>query len=282
VVQTLETQLRLTPILPRARVFGSMRSVGAALSCAGFALGSAAGCAEMSDAPARLSQLRIEIAELVRAGADACAPRELALARAHADFAAIELRQGHRQRLSQHLREAQDNAAAAQARNGDAHCAQAGRLLPTAADSQQRSDDLGGLRARLGEPAPRRMRLALDADGCGAFASALPDACADRREHAAPLAADGCGGSQPAASLETPAPPRPCPGPIDADSKLGFARKASIPRAGACDDRACRVVFATRLTTHVYGDRRPIEWNSMSGDRAINRRVELVRSDRAQ
>jgi outer membrane protein OmpA-like peptidoglycan-associated protein len=46
--------------------------------------------------------------------------------------------------------------------------------------------------------------------------------------------------------------------------------------------RESPVVFATRLTTRVYGERRPIEWNSISSDRAIYRRVESVRSDRAQ
>jgi outer membrane protein OmpA-like peptidoglycan-associated protein len=42
-----------------------------------------------------------------------------------------------------------------------------------------------------------------------------------------------------------------------------------------------RGVSATRLTARGYGDTRPIESNSTSRGRAINRRLELLRSDRA-
>ncbi len=41
-------------------------------------------------------------------------------------------------------------------------------------------------------------------------------------------------------------------------------------------------VEAARLTTRGYGETRPIESNSTSQGRAINRRIELVRTDRAQ
>jgi outer membrane protein OmpA-like peptidoglycan-associated protein len=40
-------------------------------------------------------------------------------------------------------------------------------------------------------------------------------------------------------------------------------------------------VSAARLTARGYGDTRPIESNSTSRGRAINRRLELIRSDRA-
>jgi outer membrane protein OmpA-like peptidoglycan-associated protein len=40
-------------------------------------------------------------------------------------------------------------------------------------------------------------------------------------------------------------------------------------------------VEASRLTARGYGETRPIESNSTSQGRAINRRIELVRTDRA-
>jgi OOP family OmpA-OmpF porin len=40
-------------------------------------------------------------------------------------------------------------------------------------------------------------------------------------------------------------------------------------------------VEASRLTARGYGETRPIESNSTSRGRAINRRVELIRTDRA-
>ena len=40
-------------------------------------------------------------------------------------------------------------------------------------------------------------------------------------------------------------------------------------------------VSAPRLTARGYGDTRPIESNSTSRGRAINRRLELIRTDRA-
>ena len=61
----------------------------------------------------RLDHLDHVLAEAEAAGALRCAPRELALARAHRDFAALELRRGHGDRAEEHLEVAEPNAAAA-------------------------------------------------------------------------------------------------------------------------------------------------------------------------
>jgi hypothetical protein len=231
VVQTLGTQLRITPVLLRRQRSRCVRALG----CAGLILGSASGCAGVADGHARLSQLRLEIAALVRAGADACAPRELALARAHADFAAIELRQGDRERMAQHLREAEDNAAAAQLRNSDLSC---NHLLPTAADSSDASDRRAG--------SHRQHVCSFDADGCRANLARCSANSPDRQTRASGAAADGGGRRaraklkqalpEPRARSETPVSPRTYPGTTVAETKLGFARKTWVPVRGACDD----------------------------------------------
>jgi OOP family OmpA-OmpF porin len=57
-----------------------------------------------------------------RAGAARCAPRELALARAHADFAQRELEAGEYFRAGDHLQLAEMNAREAQRLSPDLHC----------------------------------------------------------------------------------------------------------------------------------------------------------------
>jgi len=89
---------------------GYSLSVVVAVSCC---LGTP-GCGSLPVSSARLSKLRDAIARVSAAGALACAPRELALARAHYGFAQSELRNGEVDRAQQHLDEAELNLGAAQ------------------------------------------------------------------------------------------------------------------------------------------------------------------------
>jgi hypothetical protein len=71
---------------------------------------------------ARIDQLRAAIERISKAGAITCAPRELALARAHYDFAQTELLQGDADRAQQHLTLAEQNLGAAQVLTPDRGC----------------------------------------------------------------------------------------------------------------------------------------------------------------
>src|SRR5262245_55956519 len=66
-------------------------------------------------------QRRLE--QVLAACAYYCAPRELALARAHLEFARVELTQGHPDRAGDHLAEAELNAGAAERLSPRERCA---------------------------------------------------------------------------------------------------------------------------------------------------------------
>jgi hypothetical protein len=70
-----------------------------------------------------LDTLRAAIDRVTQAGALACAPRELALARAHYDFAQLELQNGEAARAQRHIGMAEQNLGAAQVLTPDRGCA---------------------------------------------------------------------------------------------------------------------------------------------------------------
>ena len=82
----------------------------------------AAGCGGGRAAEARLSRLRASLVP-VAVGARRCAPRELALAQAHLDFARMELAQGDLGRAREHMDRAEANRGAAVALSPAARCA---------------------------------------------------------------------------------------------------------------------------------------------------------------
>lgn len=69
-----------------------------------------------------MDTLRVSIERATRSGALACAPRELALARAHYDFAQTELEIGNATRAEQHIALAEQNVGAAQVLTPERGC----------------------------------------------------------------------------------------------------------------------------------------------------------------
>ena len=72
------------------------------------------GCAEVSQLRGRIDAVEKLSEQASRNGALRCAPRELALARAHASFAHLELEEGDPDRAEEHLSLAEASASAAQ------------------------------------------------------------------------------------------------------------------------------------------------------------------------
>lgn len=80
------------------------------------------GCAAVSGLEGRLDATRTLLTQAERSGARACAPRELAVGRAHVEFAERELDEGHLRRAEEHFTEADLNARAAQRMSPSDHC----------------------------------------------------------------------------------------------------------------------------------------------------------------
>jgi hypothetical protein len=115
------------------------------------------GCGSLPVSRARVESVRASIARVAQAGALSCAPRELALARAHYDFARIELRNGNAARAERHIAVAEQNVGAAQVLTPDRGCKTGSDQTPTIPSTS--------VRARS---------AALDAADGGVAALALP------------------------------------------------------------------------------------------------------------
>lgn len=83
----------------------------ASLSCTTLLLLGA--CASDPAWDSRVASIEATLARAEASGAMRCAPRELALSRAHLGFAAFERERGHRSRAEEHLAIAEPNASAA-------------------------------------------------------------------------------------------------------------------------------------------------------------------------
>jgi outer membrane protein OmpA-like peptidoglycan-associated protein len=81
------------------------------------------GCAQAPALRGRVAALRESLNQADRNGARTCAPRELALGRAHAEFAERELDEGHLPRAEEHLRVSDANARAAATLSPPDRCA---------------------------------------------------------------------------------------------------------------------------------------------------------------
>jgi hypothetical protein len=121
------------------------------------------GCGSLPVNSARIDTLRVSIERVTRSGALACAPRELALARAHYDFAQTELEIGNATRAEQHIALAEQNVGAAQVLTPERGCQSARDEVPAIPSSSLHSHS-----------ATRALALrSFEADGGGSNA-ALP------------------------------------------------------------------------------------------------------------
>ena len=315
-------------------------------------------CAEPAASAPRFATLRRSISLVTEDGAYGCAPRELALARAHLQFAAIELEQGDAARAAQHLDEAEEQVGAAQVLSPRQRCQKSAQALPVLPSTTSKDSDGDGVPDdvdRCPEQAEDRDGN-LDADGCSeidADGDTVPDTrdscplesedvdhvqdedgCPDPDNDGDGIedARDACPDSAGAAERQG-CPAKDYPGITVTERELRLAsgiqfeantatiRSVSLglldtvaevlrdqPRMtieigahtdsqGADADNLLhsqeraesvrkylvgRGVDPSRLTARGYGETRPIESNSTSQGRAINRRIELVRTDRVQ
>jgi OmpA-OmpF porin, OOP family len=330
-----------------ARPRRSQRTAAVRAACAAALLFGAQACAELPVSSARFDALRASIQGAARSGAYVCAPRELALARAHFEFAGVALKGGDPQRAAQHLDEAEENVGAAQVLSPKQRCHpgegrsidRTGMLAPeivapppaakscTTADAPgcsdpdtdgdslkdsvdacpQQPEDVDGYQDQDGCP-----DLDNDSDGIEDARDACPDSPGDvehqgcpKKDYpdvtiverelrlAVPIAFDGNSATIRSVSLRV----------LDTVAELLRDHPRMTLEIGAHTDsqgddtdnlllsqeQAERVrkylidhgVDSARLTARGYGETRPIESNSTSQGRAINRRIELVRTDRA-
>jgi len=306
---------------------------------------------------ARLSRLERTLEEVIAAGAYVCAPHELALARANAEFARIELVQGNPERAHEHLLEAEQNAGAARLLSPKDRCQatavpvpdlsadaapdtdsdgvpNTGDRCPSEAEDRDGNLDADGCKDpdddgdELEDAAERCPRQAedwdghQDEDGCPDLDNDA-DGVSDARDacpfHAGSTALEGCARSEYPGVTILEKELR-LANAVEFEERTATIRSVSLPSldalAAVLQERVHialeiaahtdsqgdpegnmqltqeqanavarylveRGVSAPRLTAKGYGDTRPIESNSTSRGRAINRRLELLRTDRA-
>jgi outer membrane protein OmpA-like peptidoglycan-associated protein len=299
---------------------------------------------------------RLEI--VLGSGAYYCAPRELALSRAHLEFARVELRHGDLRRSEQHVVEAELQAGAAGRLSPPERCATGGSQVPVSIPTADGPDADGDGIADRDDQCPAEAEDVdghLDTDGCPELdndGDGLPDSsdsCPNQPEDRDGFQdEDGCHDADNDGDGVDDAIDR-CPdvpgtvssqgcrrlkykalevterdlritSPILFDANSATIRSVSFEILDAVaqaladhddielevqghtdsqgDDRrnleltqrqaeAVKAylvragIAASRLTANGYGETRPIESNRTSQGRAINRRVEFVRTDSA-
>jgi OOP family OmpA-OmpF porin len=323
-------------------------------SCGLLLMAAVSGCAALRASGPRFAALRTSIESVTLAGAYGCAPRELALARAHLEFAQVELAQGDPARAAEHLDEAEENVGAAQVLSPKERCEHSVGPAAELSDARLKPGGATGP-GDAAERCARARAAGHEADGCGdsdADRDGIPDrqdACprqpedvdgtkdddgcpdpdndADGLEDARDVCPDSAG---PEAQQGCPHKDYPnltfterelrLAVPITFEDDSATIRSVSFPTLDSVvellrdqprmtleigahtnsqgDDAENLVlsqsqadnvrkylvehgVDSARLTSRGYGETRPIESNSTSQGRAINRRIELVRTDRA-
>ena len=329
----------------------------AVLVCSAWLSGSAACAGETMRDQARLARLERTLEDVIAAGAYVCAPHELALARANAEFARIELIQGNPDRAHEHMLEAEQNAGAARLLSPRDRC-QATAIpvpdlssgavpdtdadgvpntadrCPSDAEDRDGNHDADGCKDLdddgdgLDEETDRCPKQAedwdghQDEDGCPDLDNDA-DGVSDDRDacpfHAGTAALDGCTRNDYSGVTVLEKELR-LANPLEFEDRTATIRSVSLPTLDALvtllqervhikleiaahtdsqgdpesnqqltQEQANAVarylvehgISAPRLTAKGYGDTRPIESNSTSRGRATNRRLELLRTDRA-
>jgi len=112
------------------------------------------GCAQTAQLRGGITAAKVKVEQVKRNGAYVCAPKELALAEAHIEFAELEISQGLGRRAQQHYRIAIENLARA--------------------DEKSPADKCAGLVVVVAEPLPPDC-IDLDGDGICADVDRCPD-----------------------------------------------------------------------------------------------------------
>ncbi|HVY46026.1 MAG TPA: OmpA family protein [Minicystis sp.] len=317
----------------------------------------AASCAQVSVMRGDIEGLNKIATQAERNGAIRCAPRELALAKSHLQFATIELDQGDFLRAKQHLDIAKPNAHAAYDLSPPAKCAERGfeepPPLPTAQDPDTDGDGIVDSRDQC-VLQPEDKDGYEDVDGCPEpdnDLDGIPDAvdkCPNEPEDPDGFEdADGCPDPDndkdgvPDVEDQCPNEPGPpggdkpgCPkkpslvivtdkeikitqqihfefdkdkirsesfpildavvdvlqhnpkmrieiqGHTDNKGSAAYNKSLSDRRAGAVKKYlVAHGIDPHRLTSHGYGMERPLVPNDTAQNRALNRRVQFIRTE---
>ena len=91
----------------------------------GVVLLASLGCARSARLDRRVDEVALSLGQVEARGAMRCAPRELAIARSHLEFAQLEREQGSAGRALRHLDIAEENVRAASVLVAPASCADA-------------------------------------------------------------------------------------------------------------------------------------------------------------
>jgi outer membrane protein OmpA-like peptidoglycan-associated protein len=127
-----------------------------------------AGCAHAREVEHRIEGVQRNLEEVLSTGGYVCAPRELALARAHVEFARVELAQGNPDRAGEHLEEAALNANAAARLSPPERCAGSGAIVREIPHTEAPDRDHDGIADATDAcpDAPEDLDGWEDTDGC--------------------------------------------------------------------------------------------------------------------
>jgi hypothetical protein len=110
------------PRYPSSKRCGRRREARV-LAVAGVAVLVSIGCASSAPLERQMAHIAQTLAAVEARGAMRCAPRELAIARSHLEFARLEREQGSLSRVRQHLAVAEENIDAASVLSPSDRCA---------------------------------------------------------------------------------------------------------------------------------------------------------------
>lgn len=165
----------------------AMTRTSLTLVAATLALTSVVACQRAPQLEGQIAGLRDITEQAERNGAVRCAPRELATAQSHLDFAEIELAQGYVSKAQHHVFLAESNARSAYALSPPQHCAERGFIEPTLGDRD--GDGYLDDQDRCPE-APENFNSFEDEDGCPDAPDTDADGVSDNEDNCVLLPED--------------------------------------------------------------------------------------------